>query len=141
LSITKSVSPTTAQPGDTITYALAVSNAGPNTANNVSVSDTLPSYLTFVSCSESTGTATCTLSGSTVTVSYPSMAANASSTVTINTTLNSGAPDNLSVGNSASVSDSGPTDPNTANNASNTVYFTIHNKADLVDPEPPATGR
>ena len=132
LSITKSVSPTTAQPGDTITYTLTVSNAGPNTASNVSVSDTLSSFLTFVSCSESTGTGTCTFSGSTVTVSYASMTANASSSVTIKATLNSGAPDGLSIGNNAVVSDSGPTDPNTANNASNTVYFTIHNKADLV---------
>src|SRR5262249_52402887 len=107
-------------------------NAGPNTANNVSVSDTLSSYLTFVSCSESTGTGTCALNGSAVTVTYPSVAANVSSSVTIKATLNSGAPDGLNVGNSASVTDSDPTDPNTSNNTSANLYFTIHNKADLV---------
>ncbi|MBZ5616522.1 MAG: DUF11 domain-containing protein [Acidobacteriia bacterium] len=148
LSITKSVSSSTAQPGDTVTYTLSVSNAGPNKANNVSVSDTLSSYLTFVSCSESTGTGTCTYSGGAVSVAYTTLAASASSTVTINTTLNSGAPDSLQVGNSASVSASDPTDPNTSNNTSNNVYFTIHNKADLAvtksvsstSPYWPATG-
>jgi uncharacterized repeat protein (TIGR01451 family) len=148
LSITKSVSSSTAQPGDTVTYALSVSNAGPNTANNVSVSDTLSSYLTFVSCSESTGTGTCTFSGGVVSVAYASLASSASSTVTINTTLNSGAPDSLQVGNNASVSASDPTDPNTGNNTSNSVYFTVHNKADLAvsksvsstSPYWPATG-
>jgi uncharacterized repeat protein (TIGR01451 family) len=42
LSITKAVSASSAQPGDTVTYTLNVHNAGPNTANSVSVSDTLP---------------------------------------------------------------------------------------------------
>jgi uncharacterized repeat protein (TIGR01451 family) len=148
LSITKSVSSSTAQPGDTITYTLSISNAGPNTANNVSVSDPLSSYLTFVSCSESTGTGTCTYSGGVVTVSYASLASSASSIITINTTLNSGAPDSLQVGNSASVSASDPTDPNTGNNTSANVFFTVHNKADLAvtksvsstSPYWPATG-
>jgi uncharacterized repeat protein (TIGR01451 family) len=132
MSIAKAVSSSAAQPGDTVTYTLTVSNAGPNTANTVSVSDALSSYLTFVSCSESTGAGTCTNSGGTVSVTYASLAASASSTVTIITTLNSGAPDSLQVGNNASVSASDPTDPNTANNTSANVYFTVHNKADLV---------
>jgi uncharacterized repeat protein (TIGR01451 family) len=149
LSITKGISSSTAQPGDTITYTLTVRNAGPNTANNVSVSDTLPtSYLTFVSCTENTGTGTCTYSGGTVSVTYASMAASASSTVTINTTVNTGATDGVSVGNNASVSASDPTDPNTANNTSANVFFTVHNKADLAvtksvsstSPYWPATG-
>lgn len=132
LSITKAVSSSTAQPGDTITYTLTLSNAGPNAANTVTVNDTLSSYLTFASCSESTGNGTCSVNGSTVTVAYATLAANSSSTITINATLNSGVTDNLQFGNLASVSDSGPTDPNTANNSSNTVYVTVHNRADLV---------
>jgi len=147
LSIVKSVSSATAVPGDTVTYMLAVNNAGPNTANSVTVSDTLPTQLTFVSCTESTGTGQCTYSGGTVTVTYASMTNGASSTVTINTTLNSGVTDGLNVGNSASVSASSPTDPNTNNNSS-TAYFTIHNRADLAvtksasstSPYWPATG-
>jgi len=89
------------------------------------------SYLTFVSCSESTGTGICTYTGGVVTVAYSSLAANVSSNVTISVTLNSGTPDSLQVDNNASVSASDPTDPNTGNNTSANVYFTVHNKADL----------
>jgi uncharacterized repeat protein (TIGR01451 family) len=146
LSVVKSVSPRTAQPGDTITYTLSVNSTGPNTANGVTVSDTLPSQLTFVSCSADGG-GVCMYSSGTVTVSYTSLAANAFSTVTIATKLNSGVQDGLNVGNSASVSASDPTDPNTNNNSS-TAYFTVHNKADLAvtksvssnSPYWPATG-
>ncbi len=130
LSIVKAVTSATAVPGDTVTYTLVVTNNGPNDANTVTVTDTLPTQLTFVSCSESGGGGTCTFSGGTVTVSYATLANSSSSTVTINTTLNSGAEDGLMVGNSASVSASSPTDPNGANNDS-TAYFTIHNRADL----------
>ena len=130
LSIVKTVASATAVPGDTVTYTLNVSNAGPNTANSVTVTDTLPTQVTFVSCTESTGSGTCTFSGGTVTVIYPTLTNGASSTVTIQTTLNSGVTDGLSVGNAASVSAASPTDPNTNNNSS-TAYFTIHNRADL----------
>ena len=130
LSITKAVSTSTAQPGDTVTYTLIVNNAGPNDANRVTVTDTLPSQLTFVSCTADAG-GVCTFSGGTLIVSYATIAKSASSSVTIQTTLNSGVLDGLMVGNSASVSASSPTDPDTSNNTSTNVYFTVHNKADL----------
>ena len=130
LSIVKSVSSATAIPGDTVTYTLSVSNAGPKDANTVTVTDNLPPQLTFVSCTENTGNGTCTLSGGTVSVTYATLTNGASSTVTITTTLNSGVTDGLAVGNAASVSAASPTDPNTSNNSS-TVYFTVHNRADL----------
>jgi uncharacterized repeat protein (TIGR01451 family) len=129
LSIIKSVLSSTAQPGDTVTYTLSVSNAGPNDANSVTVSDTLPAQLTFVSCTAGAG-GVCTFSGGTVTVAYATLSNGASSTATINSTLNSGVTDELTVGNNASVSASSPTDPDTSNNSS-TAYFTIHNRADL----------
>jgi uncharacterized repeat protein (TIGR01451 family) len=129
LSIAKTRSSATAQPGDTVTYTLAVNNAGPNTANSVTVTDTLPSQLAFVSCTADAG-GVCTFSGGVVMVAYPSLTASASSTVTIMTTLNSGVTDGQTVGNMASVGATSPTDPNPNNNAS-TAYFTIHNRADL----------
>jgi Domain of unknown function DUF11 len=39
LSLTKSVSPATVQPGDTVTYTLVVTNNGPNEAFDVSITD------------------------------------------------------------------------------------------------------
>ncbi|MBV8518300.1 MAG: DUF1565 domain-containing protein [Acidobacteria bacterium] len=66
LSITKTV--TTPPPytvGSIISYDLKVTNAGPDDATNVVITDTLPAGLEFVSadsgCSESSGTVTCTI--------------------------------------------------------------------------------
>ncbi|HEX7152053.1 MAG TPA: hypothetical protein VF618_11245, partial [Thermoanaerobaculia bacterium] len=68
LSITKVAGAETAAPNSTITYTLTVTNAGPSTATNVSVVDTLPAGVTFVSatgtgwtCNEAAGVVTCTM--------------------------------------------------------------------------------
>lgn len=60
-----------AVPGDPATYVLDVSNNGPSTATNVTITDTLPSYMTFVSggngdwdCSAAGQVVTCDLDGS-----------------------------------------------------------------------------
>ncbi len=57
--------------GATGTYVIGVANAGPSTATDVTVTDTLPEGLTYRgargtgwSCDEDAGTVTCTLSGS-----------------------------------------------------------------------------
>ena len=41
--------PDTVTAGDTISYTLTVSNAGPDAATNVNLNDTLPPNTTFVS--------------------------------------------------------------------------------------------
>ncbi len=67
LSVTKSDSPDPVLVGANLTYTLAVTNLGPSPASNVSVSDTLPAGVTFVSasgtgwaCAEAGGVVTCT---------------------------------------------------------------------------------
>ncbi|MGZ6528246.1 MAG: choice-of-anchor Q domain-containing protein, partial [Actinomycetota bacterium] len=129
LSLTKEVSSSTAQPGDRVTYTLTVKNSGPNTANTVTVTDDLPSELTFVSCSASGG-GSCSYSGSGITATYGSLAVDETETVAVQTTLNAGTQDNVTVVNTASVSASSPTDPDTSNNSSS-ASFTVHNRADL----------
>ncbi len=52
LSLTKSVDKTYANPGDEVTYTVYVRNSGTTAAEDVTVTDTLNSYLTFVSGSE-----------------------------------------------------------------------------------------
>ena len=52
LSLTKSVDKNYANPGDEVTYTIYVRNSGTTAAQDVTVTDTLDSYLTFVSGSE-----------------------------------------------------------------------------------------
>lgn len=97
------------------TYSVAVSNVGPvQTAGAVSVSDTLPSGLTFASGSG--GGFTCTAAGQTVTCTRPASPALASgSTATIAIVVNVGPAALPSVTNTATVSM--PGDTNAANDS------------------------
>ncbi|MCK9249577.1 MAG: hypothetical protein M0P31_11475 [Solirubrobacteraceae bacterium] len=52
VSIEKSVSTERARPGDVVTYTLVARNAGPATARDVVIADTLPAGVTFVSADD-----------------------------------------------------------------------------------------
>jgi uncharacterized repeat protein (TIGR01451 family) len=56
LSLTKTVDDATPISGQQVTFTLTVANAGPSSATNVVVQDSLPSGLTFVSSTPSQGT-------------------------------------------------------------------------------------
>ncbi len=56
LSLTKTVDNATPAVGDNVTFTITVSNAGPDDATGVVVTDLLPTGLTFVSADESVGT-------------------------------------------------------------------------------------
>ena len=110
LAVAKTVSNPTPNVGDTITFTITLTNAGPNTATGVALTDLLPAGLTFVSATPSQGT-------------YNS--ANGAWTVG---TVASGAPQPRSVlrrrwsppmrmTNTATISDADQFDPNTANNS------------------------
>ncbi len=76
VSISKSA-PTAASVGTNVTYTIVVTNAGPATANNVVVTDTLPAGTMLVSSSAGcTGTTT-------ITCTVGTLAANASATITL----------------------------------------------------------
>ncbi|WP_307814458.1 ricin-type beta-trefoil lectin domain protein [Glycomyces sp. YM15] len=77
LGILKTAPVDAVRPGDQFSYTLTVDNAGPSTAAGVTVADTLPAQLAFVSA---TGDgATCSLSGQTVTCAYAQLAPGARS--------------------------------------------------------------
>jgi uncharacterized repeat protein (TIGR01451 family) len=68
LAITKSGAPNPVKQGQTVTYTLVVTNNGPTDASGVSVTDTLPSQVSYVSatptqgsCSQAAGIVTCAL--------------------------------------------------------------------------------
>jgi uncharacterized repeat protein (TIGR01451 family) len=68
MAIVKTAAPNPVAQGDPLTYTLAVTNNGPSTATNVTVTDSLPTAVTYLSvtttqgaCSEAGGTVTCLL--------------------------------------------------------------------------------
>ena len=125
VSITKSVTPTTVFNGNTVTYTLTVQNAGPSSAQDVTVDDPIdPASFSNVSVQSSQGNCT------TLPCSLGTLAANGTATITITAT----ATPNTSAGavtlaNTATVSSSTP-DPN-PNNNSDSASVTVLGTADL----------
>jgi uncharacterized repeat protein (TIGR01451 family) len=111
LSIVKTASPSSVEPGDQLVYTLTVKNLGPGSATGVVVTDTLPASETFVfgsttkgSCEHVSGTVTCNLG---------TLALNEVVTITITVDVNAAG----ELVNTASVTGTAP-DPNQPNNRS-----------------------
>jgi uncharacterized repeat protein (TIGR01451 family) len=94
--------------GDTITYTLAASNAGPGPASNVVVTDPLPANVTYVS-----NTCGAAFAAQTVTWTIGNLASGANASCDIVVTVNAVGP----INNTATIS-ADQTDPTPANNAS-----------------------
>ena len=86
LAVTKSSSPTSVNAGGTVQYPITVTNNGPTAATGVSVVDTLPATLTFVSAAAPPGTS-CSASGQVVTCDGGTLANGASLTFTVTATV------------------------------------------------------
>jgi len=111
LAVTKMDSADPVSPGDPLSYLLTITNGGPSDATVVTVIDTLPAGVTFVSSSP--GPPECNLVGVTLTCEI-TLAAGGSTTVTINVTVNASASGMLV--NTATVSGN-ETDPDPRNNS------------------------
>ena len=86
--VEKSVDQANAQVGDTLVYSVTVTNDGPNTAQSVVATDTLPSGVTFVSGTGPNGALSA--SNSQVIVNGGDLASGGSFSFTINATINAG---------------------------------------------------
>ena len=124
LSVAVVDSPDPVALGNNGTYTVSVTNRGPSTATTVTLVDTLPGSVTFVSAIPSQGTVT--RSGSTVTANLGSLASNAIATVTIVAT-----PTIIgTITNLATVS-TAVTDPNPTNNTAMAITTTVNPSADV----------
>jgi uncharacterized repeat protein (TIGR01451 family) len=119
LIIAMSDAPDPVVPGSDVTYTVTVTNDGPDSASNVTLTDALPSSVTFVSSTP--GSPTCAQTGGVVTCDLGTLAASASAELTIVvTTTTAGA-----ITNRASVT-ANVTDPDISNNTTsvNTIVGT-----------------
>ena len=125
LALTKTVDVPSPNVGDTVRFTIALSNAGPDLATDVAVTDSLPAGLSFVSATASSGSYD-SINGrwavSTLAVSDPD-------TLQILATVDAGT-GGFTLTNTAYVSSSNQDDPNAANDASS-VNLTVQS-ADLV---------
>ncbi len=117
LSISQTASPTSVTPEGQIAYSIAVTNGGPDAAQSVTVSDTLPEGTTFVSC-EATAGGVCGCASNSRTVTFATLAAGASASISLVTRVNSSVRPGTVLVNTVSVSAATPTDPDPANNYS-----------------------
>jgi len=121
LSVTKTVSPTIASAGATVTFTITVANAGPNDARFPQLSDTLPPALLFQAMASPTGW-TCTLpvagTSGYISCQEASIAAGTSAVFTVTATIAQGASGTIS--NTAAVT-SAASDNQTSNNSAETT--------------------
>ncbi len=121
LSLTKTVDDSTAFSGETLTFTLTVANAGPSSAQNVTVSDPINAGFSVVDAESTQGSCDATVS-----CSLGTLAADSTATVTITATVTAR---DTTLPNSASVSSSTP-DPDSSNNSDSTTV-TVLGTADL----------
>jgi uncharacterized repeat protein (TIGR01451 family) len=112
LSITKTMAPTTPVAGKDVTFTMVVRNAGPSTARDVVVADSLIAPLGGATASMTDG-GTCRVQGQDVTCSIATLASGSQTTVTVTAALDAAFTGEVT--NTATVSAATP-DPDPANN-------------------------
>ncbi len=117
ISVTKTADNLSPNEGDTVTFTIVLTNNGPDDATGVTMTDLLPTGITY-----STDTSGGTYNPATGIWTVGTLAAGASATLTITATVNTGT-GGTTITNTASVTADQP-DPNTANNSSS-VSLTV----------------
>ena len=143
LSIVKTDSVDPVMPGDAFSYTIVVTNAGPDDARDVALTDNVPGVL-MISTVTSSGTGTCLTTGQTIVCGIDPLAAAATWTITVKVSVPLGTPSGT-VTNTATVSGTGDTDPTNDSASETTTIGELVGASDLtvtktVDDDSPAEG-
>lgn len=122
LALTKTTSATSVLNGTVVDYQLAVTNSGPSSATTVVITDALPANMSFVACGADNGT--CTVNGSTVTITYPQLNVGVTAFARISARVNCAGISATVLTNTATVSASNADANLTNNSASASVTVT-----------------
>ncbi len=129
LSIVKTDSADPVLPGDSFSYTIVVTNAGPDDARNVALTDTIPAVLT-VSGVTSSGTGACVATMNVLVCSIDPLAAGTTWTVTVQVGVPVGTPSGT-VTNTATVTGIGDTDLTNDTASQTTTIGELVGSADL----------
>jgi len=106
--------------GGQITYSLTVYNAGPDTANNIVLTDAIPAHTTFVNASTNTGSVS--FDGTTLTINVGSLAFDSMANATLVVQVDQNTPRDTTISNTVTGTSS-TSDPDTSNNSA--TAFTV----------------
>lgn len=134
--------PAGAGPDSDVVYTITIGNAGPDDASTVSLDDTLPGTMTFVSLVQNNGPAmSCTPpavgAGGTMTCTAATFAAGAGATFTLTGHIPAGTPSSTSFNNTATVTSSN--DPNSENDSSSSLLIVSSADVAVTKSGPPGT--
>ncbi|MDP6575091.1 MAG: hypothetical protein QF755_01185 [Candidatus Peribacteraceae bacterium] len=130
-TITKTDNQTEVEPGETLTYSIVVTNTSSVDATNVTVTDSLPGDVTYISASDNASHA-----GGIVTWSNLSISANSSKTLTVTGRVGDSVANGTILTNSAFVNGTQATDTTTVQDGSTqqNLTLTLSDSQDPVEP-------
>jgi uncharacterized repeat protein (TIGR01451 family) len=127
LAISKTATPNPVFAGAKITYTIAVSNAGPSSASNVVVKDTLPDEVSVLTVTPSVGSCAAGIPGNPLqplTCTIGSLATAGSATITVTAKVHRRVPERTVINNNATIT-SAASDPNNGNNSATAAASVI----------------
>jgi uncharacterized repeat protein (TIGR01451 family) len=136
LAISKTATPDPVTSGSDLTYAITITNNGPDVAESVTVTDIVPGATNFISCA-ATGGGVCSGAENNRAVTFASLAPGASGAITIVVKVKRSVADGAIVSNTATIN-SATFDPEQGNNTATTAT-TVSNPPPIIILKAPIT--